>query len=79
MKKFSKEQEAYFEEKIAEAEESIKQYGTFPIEEFWKNLHKLEEEERRQKQLKRKSLRLNIIRPFGKITKKFIRARWSFY
>lgn len=74
MKKFSKKQEEYFAEKIAEAEESIKQYGTFPIEEFWERLHKLEEEERRQKQLRRKSLKLNIIKPFGKITKKFIRV-----
>lgn len=74
MMKFSEEQEAYFTEKIAEAEESIKKYGTFPIEEFWEKVEKLEEKERRRKQLKTKYIKLNIIKPFGKISKKFIRA-----
>ena len=74
MREFSKEELEYYKEKIAEAERSIELYGTKPIEDFWRRVEELEKKDRRERQLKRKNIKLNMMKPFSKIMKKYIRA-----
>lgn len=70
--KFSKEEEEFFLEKIKEAEESIKLYGTRPIEELWAELDSLKEEERRKEKLRRKSTKFDTAKHLKKVLKKSI-------
>lgn len=74
MMKFSEEQEAYFAEKIAEAERDIALHGTISEKEFWAQVKEMEEEDRMERELKRRNIKLSLIRPFSRITKRFIRA-----
>ena len=74
MREFSKEELEYYKEKIAEAERSIELYGTKPIEDFWKEVNKMIEEDRREEKLRKENIKLNMMKPLKKITGKFIKV-----
>lgn len=76
MKKFTKEQEEAFAILIEEAEKDMEENGTLSEEEFWELL---EESERRKEAYtknkieKKQNIKSNIVKCFGKMSKRFIR------
>ena len=73
MRKFTPEEEAYFIAKAEEAERCDELYGTMTEEEFWADIKKFDEELRRERQLKRKNMKLHIPNLLTKISKRFVR------
>lgn len=73
MRKFTQEEEEFFARALEEAEKYDEKYGYLTEEEFWTKWENLKQETREKERLERKSIRLNIVNGFGKISKKFIK------
>ena len=73
MRKFSPEEEAYFIEKVREAEEENIWYTEEEFDQWLEKYEKEYEEKRREEQLRR-NIKLNIPNVINRISKRFIRA-----
>ena len=76
MRKFTPEEEAYFIQKVREAEEDAEKNGTITEEEFdaWLEEYEREYEEKRRKEKLTRGIKLNTPSLINKISKRFIRA-----